>query len=1198
MTRLEDLAPGARATGVVAGQAVTVVAVEWHGGAALTLTYRDEAGRTGSQLLYRDDEARLGVEAPGRAWSLGADGALFRLVSEARRIQLAYLFDPLLAVSTSNVLPLPHQITAVYEEMLTRQPLHFLLADDPGAGKTIMAGLLIKELMVRGDARRVLIVCPGVLVDQWQDEMREKFHLGFEIVTRQMIDASYAGNPFLEKDLLVARLDHLSRNEELQAKLQAAGRERHFDLVICDEAHKMAAHYFGSEVKKTKRYLLGEKLGQISRHLLLMTATPHAGKPDDFDLFMALLDRDRFAGKVRGKRKDAGERGARDLMRRLSKEQLVKMDGRPLFAERRAYAVKYTLSDDEARLYEEVTTYVTEEMNRAERFAREEGGGRRRMAVGLALTTLQRRLASSPEAIYKSLKRRRKRLEGKLAETKLLARGQAAREEALTTVGAGELRSVIPPGFDIEDFEDVDDLPDEELEQLEEEVVDLASAAHTVTELEYEIETLKRLEALAHDVRRANCDRKWEELSALLQGDRSRDGAGDGSLMFDDNGERRKLIVFTEHRDTLNYLVEKIRLVLGRPEAVVAIHGGVGRQQRRERQEYFTQDRDALVLVATDAAGEGINLQRAHLMVNYDLPWNPNRIEQRFGRIHRIGQTEVCHLWNLVAHETREGAVFVRLLDKLDEMRSVLGDQVFDVLSDEGVFEDTSLRDLLLEAIRYGERPEVRARLDQSVDKAVGSNLQKVLAERALARDVMGSTEVDRIRDEMERAEARRLQPHFIRSFFIEAFARLGGSVSRREPGRYEVRNVPAEVRQAAVNAGLGLVLRRYERITFDKEQVTVHGKPVAEFVCPGHPLLDAVIDVVLLRYRTLLKDGAVLVAEGDSREEPRALIYLEHAIQDGRSGQDGRRRVVSRRFEFIEIERGGEARHAGYAPYLDYRPAEPEELEFVRPLLANAWLAGGLEAKGMDYAVVHAVPAHLEEVRSRTLDRLTRVEGAVRERLTAEINYWDHRATQLKEKELAGKGAKHGLNSAMARQRAEELAERLARRLEEIEQERQLSAQPPVVVGGALVVPAGLLAQLRGEPRAAGRPEDTGVTERIAVDAVMQAERELGRVPEEQDHFNPGYDIISRDPIAGRSYFIEVKGRVAGASTVTITRNELLHALNTAENHILALVEVSDDEAGKVTYVRGFPFEEPGFGVTSVNHSISALMKHGGEPS
>ena len=495
--------------------------MQWHGNAALTLTYRDDAGHVGEQLLYRVDE-------PGLTWA-----ARPRLVPHRRRRalpprqrgaphQLAYLFDPLLAVSTSNVMPLPHQISAVYEEMLSRQPLHFLLADDPGAGKTIMAGLLIKELMVRGDAKRVLIVCPGMLVDQWQDELREKFHLPFEIVTRQMIDASSAGNPFLEKDLLIARLDHLSRNEELLAKLSQSD----WDLVICDEAHKMSAHYFGNEVKETKRYKLGMRLGEVTRHLLLMTATPHSGKPEDFDLFMALLDYDRFAGKVRGKKGQSKEAGARDMMRRLSKEQLRHMDGRPLFPERRAYAVKYALSADEAYLYNEVTTYVREEMNRADRLANEQGEGRRRIAVGFALTTLQRRLASSPEAIYQSLKRRRKRLEAKLEEEKLLRRGaQVTAEQADVLLATG----AVDPEFDIEDLEDLDELPDEELEELEEQVVDQASAAQTIQELQYEIVTLTHLEELADKVRISGCDKKWEQLSGLLQ---------DDGQTFDVNGER------------------------------------------------------------------------------------------------------------------------------------------------------------------------------------------------------------------------------------------------------------------------------------------------------------------------------------------------------------------------------------------------------------------------------------------------------------------------------------------------------------------------------------------------------------------------------------------------------------------------------------------------------------------------------------
>jgi superfamily II DNA or RNA helicase len=1171
MARLEDLTPGARVRGVLADRTITVVQVQWHASSALTLTYRDDAGTVAQELIYRDGEPRLEVEASGRAWSFDADGHLFRLASEARRIQLAYLFDPYIAISSSNVMPLPHQIVAVYEEMLPRQPLHFLLADDPGAGKTIMAGLYVKELMIRGDVKRCLIVCPGMLVDQWQDELDQKFQLNFEILTRDMLEASRSGNPFLEKDLLIARLDHLSRNEEVQARLA----QSEWDLVIVDEAHKMAAHLTGREVKETKRYKLGKVLGSVARHFLLMTATPHSGKDEDFQLFMALLDADRYEGKLRD---GAHTIDTADMMRRLVKEKLLKFDGTRLFPERRAYTAEYDLSDDEARLYERVTEYVRDEMNRADRNA-EDGDARRRNVVGFALTTLQRRLASSPEAIYQSLMRRRKRLEARVVEERLKKR--VAELNPLDEL-------VTPAALDIDfgDLDDIDDLPDAELEDLEAEVVDLASAARTIAELEAEIVTLTGLEELAARVRASGTDRKWEELSSLLQ---------ERKEMFDAGGTRRKLIVFTEHRDTLNYLVDKLRALLGRAEAVVAIHGGLGREERRKAQEFFTQDKDCFLLVATDAAGEGINLQRAHLMVNYDLPWNPNRIEQRFGRIHRIGQTEVCHLWNLVANETREGAVFLRLLEKLAEQRNALGDQVFDVLGE--VFRDRSLRDMLLEAIRYGERPEVRAQLSLQVDKAVGSRLEGLLAERALATDVMGSVRVEAIRDEMEKAEARRLQPHYVRSFFEEAFAHLGGRLSKREAGRYEVTHVPTEVRSRDRLIGRGApVLKRYDRVTFDREFMSLHGKPTAELISPGHPLLEATIDLVLERYGVLLRHGAVLIADADESTEPRTLIYVEHAIQDGRIVKDGQCRVVSKRFEFVEAGREGKTRRAGYAPYLDYRPASEKELAAIRPVLAQDWLRDGLEQRGLDYAISEAVPGHLEEVRRRTVARVDRTEAAVKDRLTHEINYWDMRANQLKEQELAGKQPR--MNSGKARQRADDLQARLDRRLVELEQERQLAPLPPVVVGGALVVPAGCLAALEGRELPAGRtPEDTSITERIAVDAVMAAECDLGRMPTEMDHFNPGYDVQSKDPISGDMYFIEVKGRVAGASTVTVTRNEIMHGLNKPERFILALVEVRDGKSGRLTYVRRPFSNEPDFAVTSINFSLKSLEALGGVP-
>lgn len=292
--KLEDLTPGARVRGVLPDRAVTVVAQEWHGTQALTLTYRDDQGRPGHEILYRSDEARLEIEDEGRAWSFDADGRLFRLASEALRIRLAHLFDPYLAIHTSNLEPLPHQIRAVYGDMLPRQPLRFLLADDPGAGKTIMAGLLIKELMIRGDVRRCMVVAPGSLVEQWQDELGMKLGLEFEIVTRETIEASRSGNPFAERNLVICRLDQLSRNDDVQARLE----QTDWDLVVVDEAHKMSAHFYGVEVKETKRYRLGRLLGAIARHYLLMTATPHSGKAEDFQLFMALLDQDRFEGKV------------------------------------------------------------------------------------------------------------------------------------------------------------------------------------------------------------------------------------------------------------------------------------------------------------------------------------------------------------------------------------------------------------------------------------------------------------------------------------------------------------------------------------------------------------------------------------------------------------------------------------------------------------------------------------------------------------------------------------------------------------------------------------------------------------------------------------------------------------------------------------------------------------------------------------
>ncbi len=1168
MARLDELKRGAVVKGILPDGFVTVVDVNWIGSVAIELTYKDSRGKLGNELIYRDREIDLEILESGKPWSFDVEPDLFRLASEAHRIRLAYLFDPLLAVHTSLVDPLPHQITAVYEDMLPRQPLRFLLADDPGAGKTIMTGLLIKELIARGDLQRCLIVCPGNLVEQWQDELYHRFHLPFEIMTNDKYEAARTGNWFSENPLAICRLDKLSRNEDVQENLKTTD----WDLVVCDEAHKMSASFWGGEIRRTKRYQLGRLLSTLTRHFLLLTATPHSGKEEDFQLFMALLDGDRFEGKFRD---GVHSVNVSDLMRRMVKEELLKFDGRPLFPERKAYTVEYSLSDGEAELYAKVTDYVREEFNRAEKL---ENDGRKG-TVGFALTILQRRLASSPEAIYQSLRRRRERLEKRLREEELLKRGAEVSIEWRQEV----------PTLTVDDLEDLEDAPDEEVEATEERVVDLASAARTIAELKAEIAILQELETLALRVRQSNSDRKWDELSRLLQNQ---------GEMFDAHGHRRKLIIFTEHRDTLNYLQERIGSLVGRPEAVVTIHGGMGREDRRKAEQLFTQDKDTEVLVATDAAGEGINLQRAHLMVNYDLPWNPNRLEQRFGRIHRIGQTEVCHLWNLVASETREGDVYRRLLEKLDEERKALGGKVFDILG-KLTFNDKPLRQLLIEAVRYGDRPEVRARLNEVVDNALDRNkLRELIEEHALVHDSMDVTRVQAIREGMERAEARRLQPHFIASFFLEAFKRLGGAVREREPKRYEITHVPAVVRNRDRAIGMrDPVLTRYERITFEKSLISVPGKPMAEFVCPGHPLLDATLDLILERHRDLLKQGAILIDENDPGDQIRALVYLEHSIQDARTDRSGNRRIVSRQVQFVEVTKDGEVFAAGYAPYLDYRPSTAAERKMIEQMPDSGWLQRDIESLAMDYAVQHLVPRHLQEVKSRKEELVDKTIAAVKERLTVEINYWDHRAEQLKQQELAGR-INARINSAKARQRADELASRLQRRMEELQQERQVSPLPPNVIGGAMIIPIGLLRSLEDagtEPATFVR--ETRRVEQAAMAAVMAAERELGFEPRDVSADKCGYDIESRNPDnPGGLRFIEVKGRIKGAQTVTITKNEILTALNKPEQYILAIVEVDGDRPTPC-YIRQPFTREPDFGVTSVNYKLEDLLTRGGPP-
>jgi len=1167
MIKLEDLKQSSYVRGLEGNEVVQIKSIESVSADAITVLYKNAQGQFREQMIHRTDEARLElVENSARPWSFEANGTEFRLGLEAQRIRLAHLFDPMMAVHSSNVEPLPHQITAVYESMLPRQPLRFVLADDPGAGKTIMAGLFIKELVMRADAKRVLIVTPGSLSEQWQEELYEKFGLRFELFSREKMEQSVRGNYFEEQDFLICRLDQLSRNDDFLSKLEST----EWDLVIVDEAHKMSASFSGGEVKRTERFLLGEKLGKITRHLLLMTATPHNGKEEDFQLWLSLLDSDRFYGKFRD---GVHKVDVTDIMRRMVKEELRRFDGTKLFPPRFAYTVNYALSDGEQDLYEAVTTYVREEMDRADKLDKKRGG-----TVGFALTALQRRLASSPAAIHESLKRRLNKLQIRLEETKKVSRGQLSME------ALEKYDQSVPNNFDDAD----DELNSEEYEQFTDEVIDQATAAQTVEELQKEILILKDLELQARKVRQSGEDKKWSELSTLLQGNPN---------MRDEKGNFRKMLIFTESRDTLEYLVERISGVFGSNENVVTIHGGTSRDLRKKAQADFRNDPKIHVMIATDAAGEGVNLQNANLMVNYDLPWNPNRIEQRFGRIHRIGQTQVCHLWNMVAKGTREGDVFQTLCEKLEVQSKALGGRVFDVLGE--AFEEISLKDLLLQAIRKGDSKAVREEIQKVVsDIFETERIQSLYKRNALVEQHMGIEQLYKVKEDMDRAEARKLQPYFIRSFFEEAFKSLGGDIRPRETGRWEISHVPATAIERAKQL-LGSrhpVTRTYHRVCFEKNVVPIEDRPKVDLIHPGHPLMASVTDIILEKYRGILREGAVLVDPSDDSVEPRVVFMLEHSIKES----SGEQKSVSQVLQFVSIDKNLNATNAGWAPHIDLRSIKSEERKLVSDVIAAPWIKTDLESKALSYASQELAPQHFKEAKGRRELFADKVKQAVHERLTKEISYWEDRYLKLKEALAEGKQPR--MQPENARRKVEELSARLEQRKKKIAIMRSVISSTPNVIGGALIIPAGLLAQKTGNTEFTIDAEARKRIETVAMNAVMETERSFGHHVFDVSADKCGWDVTARIPGKGEIIFddrhIEVKGRAKGQETVTITANEIMYALNQKEKFILAVVIVDGEKYEGPYYIKN-PFKSPpDFQSESRNVPLKELLKMAVKPS
>jgi superfamily II DNA or RNA helicase len=789
---------------------------------AFMIRAEGRSGRLYSGILRQAELDRL-RRISEAAVDFKGDAEAFFLAMEARRIRFAHQFDPLYALSVSQVDPLPHQIDAVYHHILRQPRVRFLLADDPGAGKTIMAGLVLKELKYRGLVERTLIIVPGHLRDQWLREMKERFAESFVAVDRAVMNANWGRNIWAEEPQIIASMDFMKQDDVL-----ASIDGTRWDLVIVDEAHKMAAYRFGQQLSKTERYRLGEALSRNSHFLLFLTATPHRGDPENFRLLLDLLEPGLFAST------EMLERSVRDrdnplFLRRL-KEDLKTFDGVPLFPPRHVRTVAYRLGEGEMRLYDRLTAYVQDHYNRALQ--------KDQRNVAFAMLILQRRLASSVRAARVSLERRRRRLE------ELLELGEWLAER-------GEL-----------DEEALEDAPEAERLQLEQELVERLTAAQTREELQHEIYLLGQLIALAKEVERQGTERKLLELRRLM------DAEG-----IWHSGE--KLLIFTESRDTLEYLVENLR---SWGLSVQPLHGGMNLDERIRAEHVFRDS--AQVMVSTEAGGEGINLQFCSLMVNYDIPWNPNRLEQRLGRVHRYGQRKEVHIYNLVAVNTAEGKVLAAVLDKLERIRAAYGsDRVFDVIGE--ILAGVSLKDLIVDAIaKRRSLDEIIASIERVTDEEAIRRLQ----EAALVSLATRHIDLRGILGDQERARENRLVPEYVEAFFQRACRFLGIPLERRQDGAWRIERVPYEIRNVPREFKLryGEVYSEYRRFTFDKAKAQREG---AEFVAPGHPLLEAVIEAVLVRTQESAQArGRVL--------RPRSKAGRACRLPGGRDqGRDRRRR-------------------------------------------------------------------------------------------------------------------------------------------------------------------------------------------------------------------------------------------------------------------------------------------------------------------
>ena len=994
------------------------------------------------------------------------------LALESTRYRFASLYDPLLAMNTSKIDPLPHQIEAVYGYVLKLPRIRFLIADDPGAGKTIMAGLILKELKLRNLVKRILIVVPGHLKDQWRRELSERFDEKFIMIDRGILDAIYGENVWERENQVITSIDFAKR-EEIIPSISSSN----FDLIIVDEAHKMSAYRYLSKVEKTSRYKLGEVLSRITDHLLFLTATPHKGDPENFRLFLDLLEPGFFATPEMVKKSIANKDNP--LFIRRVKEDLKDFEGKPLFLTRYVITKTFNLGIDsphEKDLYNELSEYVITQYNKA--LTKD-----RKRNITFALLILQRRLASSTYASLKSLERRKKRLQDLLNGT------QEIKEERTFR-------------YNIDDVEDLS----EEDRWKQEEIWETLSVAENREELEREIKTLERLIESSKTIIQNEEEIKLTELKKSL---------GELTQKYSEYKDK-KILIFTESRDTLEYLKRNIK---DWGYKTNTIHGGMRLEERINAEKIFKNQTQ--VLVATEAAGEGINLQFCHMMINYDIPWNPNRLEQRMGRVHRYGQQKEVYVFNLVAEDTREGKVLNKLFQKLEEIKLALGsDKVFDCIGE--VLYDKNLSQLLIEAAANSrDIDEILKEIDIFVDEEYISKVKENLGETLATRYI----DYTRIKEMSLKAKEHRLIPEYTESFFKKAFIKAEGKFRELKKAFIAIDNVPYDIRKIAkednFKKSYGGLLKKYPKATFDKE--IAFKNPNVEFISFGHPLFEAVIVWIDNTLSQCLLNGATFI-DPDGIMDGYILFY-EGEIKDGKGAIAGKRLfsfyVNNQKIKpiFPEI-------------IWDLEEAENPDNEFVNVD----------ELKKQIFTVV--IPK-LEEYKNEILLERIRQTDIKQKYGIKSLEYFivklDGDLIKLYARKEQGEKVDLPIRNKEGRKSDYEKA--LKELKEQIEKEKSLTMSMPQFVGIIRVKPKVILTELKGDKE----------IELIGMNFVLDYERKEGRTPEDVSLENLGFDIRSTDN-DGNIRYIEVKAR-AKTNSVALTQNEWFKAKRFKDDYYLYAV-------------------------------------------